>query len=373
LIGLGDRIETGKIFMSNDGGITWIEDPDNLSFSILSLQPLDDGTNGVLAGTASGLFHKNQNEKWKLQDKGLPKAKPYQIFALSQSRDRLYALDNERFLYRKDGPNKPWQNLFANYSLALEDRLIRVAANPNDPDHVIILGSSPHGYEPVPILISNDGGIHWLRSNVTLREPRISFDQTDLKVVYFYDDVGTYKSIDRGFTAMPIGNLRHVTQLLVDPNNNQTLFAIADWFYKSTNGGLTFTKLSAPPNRRAAAFIIALPKRNSFLLGTRYGAIFRTEDGGESWGFLSQVDFLPDPEQECNRDCYLAGLYAASNSNYFAITGAGWFYESRNAGTTWILKQANLLSAYGQVYSMSDPTMQPFYIGTTRGIYQHVP
>ena len=153
--------------------------------------------------------------------------------------------------------------------------------------------------------------------------PAATFDPIDLNLVYFWNEFGIYKSNDKGVTVEQISELFSVTQVLIDPYNSQTLFIIADHFYKSTDGGVTSNLLAAPPDRRSASVITALPDRNSFLLATRYGVILQTLDGGQSWQPLSHVELQPDPESECDHIYYCSpsDLWAQDEKHRLAKKG----------------------------------------------------
>ncbi len=367
----------GRIVESNDSGVTWTEDPQNLSYSLGDFQAVDDGMDGRLGGTGAGLFYRNKNHGWVSQNKGVPRGKPDQVTSVTQSGSRLYTIIWNRFLLRKDGENKPWQNLITQYSLNFNERIDRVISNPNNPDHVILVGRPSYdGSSPV-VLVSSDGGIHWQRSNMeripVSSTPAATFDPIDLNLVYFWNEFGIYKSNDKGVTVEQISELRNVTQVLIDPYNSQTLFIIADHFYKSTDGGVTSNLLAAPPDRRSASVITALPDRNSFLLATRYGVILQTLDGGQTWERLTPVELEPDPElNQCHHIYYCSpsDLWAQDEKHFFVITAAGWFYESTNVGKSWVLKNTNF--HHKRIFEITNPRLQPFYVATDNGVYQHL-
>lgn len=368
----------GRIVESNDSGATWTEDPQNLSYALGDFQAVNDGMDGRLGGTRAGLFYRNKDHGWVIRNKGLGKGKSEQINSLTQSGSRVYAIIWDWFLLREDGENKPWQNLITQYNLNFNERINRVFSNPRNPDHVILTASPYYGGMSPVVLVSSDGGIHWQRLSINTPvissfQPGVTFDPIDLNVVYFWNEFGIYKSNDKGVTVEQISDLRNVTQVLIDPNNNQTLFIIADHFYKSTNGGITSNLLAAPPDRRSAEILTALPGRNSFLLATRSGVILRTLDGGQTWQRLSQVDLEPDPElDQCEHQYYCSPsqMWAEDEKHFFVITAAGWFYESTNAGKSWVIKNTNV--PHKRIYEMTNPRLKPFYLATDHGVLQHL-
>jgi photosystem II stability/assembly factor-like uncharacterized protein len=366
----------GRIIQSNDSGVTWTEDTQNLSYSIGDFQALDDGMNGMLGGTVAGLFYRNKDQAWTSRNKGLPSGKPDQIVSVCRSGSRIYTIVWDRFLLRKDGENKPWQNLITQYSLNFDERINRVLANPDNPDHVILFGAPAYGGLATVVLVSDDGGYHWQRSKMEKAFvsgiPGATFDPIDLNLVYYWDEFGIYKSSDKGINVEQISEIRGVEQVVIDPNNTQTLYIIGIYFYKSTDGGFNAHRLAAPPDRRSAELLAPLPSRNSFLLITRSGAILRTDDGGMSWKRISRVELQPDPEQECEHAYYCSPqeLWVQDAKNYFVITAAGWFYESTNAGKSWVLKNTNILQQ--RIHAMTDPKLQRYDVATDHGILQHL-
>jgi photosystem II stability/assembly factor-like uncharacterized protein len=102
--------------------------------------------------------------------------------------------------------------------------------------------------------------------------------------------LGVLRSSDGGESWTPAGSglgARSVVALAVDPSARQTVYAGADdGLYKSTDGGATWSKL-AFPGRNVVALATDPAQPNVVLaiaVKDRQGLVFRSEDGGATWG-----------------------------------------------------------------------------------------
>ncbi|HXI16954.1 MAG TPA: YCF48-related protein [Chloroflexota bacterium] len=102
---------------------------------------------------------------------------------------------------------------------------------------------------------------------------------------------GILRSADGGDTWQPAagGSPRRALALAADPSNRQTLYAgNEDGLYKTTGGGANWTRLPFPA-RNAVAIAVSPSQPGSVLAisqntQARTGEVFRSDDGGQSWG-----------------------------------------------------------------------------------------
>ena len=101
---------------------------------------------------------------------------------------------------------------------------------------------------------------------------------------------GIVRSTDGGAGWTPTGaGPRRALALAVDPSSRQTLYAGAeDGLYKTTDGGSSWARLPYP-GRNAVAIAVS-PARPTRVLAIhqdtqgRRGEVFRSDDGGQTWG-----------------------------------------------------------------------------------------
>ncbi|MCX6020780.1 MAG: YCF48-related protein [Chloroflexi bacterium] len=160
--------------------------------------------------------------------------------------------------------------------------------SPDDSNRLIafVVGHGP--------LQSSDGGKTWQRlagswaasGNV----PFASAGGVPEKIYAGSGSTGVVRSNDGGKTWTPaVSGLerRQVMTLAVDPKADQTVYAGTDaGLFKSTNGGISWTKLPYPG---AAVFALALsPAQSQRILAisvsNQQGQVYRSDDGGQTWG-----------------------------------------------------------------------------------------
>src|SRR5262245_5351056 len=176
---------------------------------------------------------------------------------------------------------------------------------------------------------STDGGKTW--KNMGLRDSkqvaRIIVDPVDHDVVYVAalgslwgagGDRGAYKTTDGGLTwsrVLTVDDNTGATELVMDPSNNKTLFAAtyqrrrATWgmngggpgsaIFKSTDAGRTWTKLTKGlPEGAMGRIGMDIFRRNSNILYARIehskeSGTYRSDDAGASWTKMSNTNPRP--------------------------------------------------------------------------------
>ena len=176
---------------------------------------------------------------------------------------------------------------------------------------------------------STDGGKRW--TNMGLRDSkqiaRIVIDPIDHDVVYVAalgdlwksgGERGIYKSTDGGMTwtrVLDAGPDAGGTALVMDPTNNKTLYAAtyqrrrASWgmngggthsgLWKSTDAGHTWTRLTKGlPEGALGRIGIDIFRRNTSVIYARVehpkqGGVYRSEDAGQSWTKMGSTNMRP--------------------------------------------------------------------------------
>jgi photosystem II stability/assembly factor-like uncharacterized protein len=233
------------------------------------------------------------------------------------------------------------------------------------------------------ILISTEGGATWSLSTGPantfdvdgLTTSQIAVDPTNARVAYaamarfganslccIGNDPGIYKTSDGGTTwtnttasiAQPIDG----SAVVIDPNHPQTLYAALSIYfgvanngvYKSTDGGNTWSLLSAGPTGEAAGRIaIALSKANSQVVyvtasgtgnpgSTPFGTLYkimRSDNGGSTF-----TDLTPGTPNYMGGQGWYDTYVAIDPKNAAVVyvagsAGTGSILRSIDSGVTW--------------------------------------
>ncbi|MBL0132282.1 MAG: hypothetical protein IPP43_15245 [Chitinophagaceae bacterium] len=133
---------------------------------------------------------------------------------------------------------------------------------PNNSNQVSNIGRNvwkARGTYGIGILRSTNGGTSWTNvfvksSNALFGIQKIRFDPTNSSIVFACGTDGLYKSINGGasWISTPIWSGTYVSDVAIDPNNNQNIVLAAGnvgnatkGIWKSTNGGTSFVQISA--------------------------------------------------------------------------------------------------------------------------------
>jgi photosystem II stability/assembly factor-like uncharacterized protein len=176
----------------------------------------------------------------------------------------------------------------------------------------------------------------------------ISFSTSDQGVVYAGTISGVYKSTDGGETwsFAGLGGI-DINKVLVDPENAGIVYVGVgripgreigehDGLYKSTDAGKSWTNKH---ETWVTAIAIDPTSPNTIYIGTKSGEVIKSQDGGEHWTLMHQIESSDDEPIEINA----IQVDPEASSNIFATIGSvGYAWGGRNgllkstdAGETW--------------------------------------
>jgi photosystem II stability/assembly factor-like uncharacterized protein len=274
----------------------------------------------LFAGTDKGLYRSDDaGQTWKLQDSPLSR---YCIWALAidpSDSQIMYAgtgTPNPATIFRSSDGGKRWEQrpveVAAECPAVGVPRVTGIAIDPTNRQDVWV------GLEVDGVRRSTDGGDTWSSINGGIPNPDIhnvavSAGPPKTVVVVVNNDVFT--SVDGGSSWTPVGvrevfPYRYPRGIMVQPGSPNVIFlTIGDatpgrtgTVMRSRDTGKTWESLSLPVPPNTAMWVVNSQPFDPQVVfaGSRYGYLYRSDDGGDSWQKLwrefseiSSVTWIP--------------------------------------------------------------------------------
>jgi photosystem II stability/assembly factor-like uncharacterized protein len=254
-----------------------------------------------------------------------------------------------------------------------------LAIDPNNPDIMYLatgdgFGSSTYS---VGILKTTDGGNTWNTTGLSFsmasyrQVSRILINPTNTNIILAAASNGVYRSTDGGatFTNVQTGSFKDMEFKPGDPN---TVYVSGAEFYRSTNNGQSWTKVTSglpavanvsrmaitvtPANPDLVYMIVGLPAPN---YGTE--GFYKSTNSGTSFT-------KPSTPALGTQQWYDLALGASpTNADEVIIGGQLDFKRSTNGGSTWVQNGAGTHVDYHDVVYTSGTT---YYMANDGGIYR---
>ena len=340
----------GGVWKTTDAGITWRSTGDQAfaSASIGALDVADSDPNVIYVGTGSEAIRSNVStgrgiyrssdagRNWRfvgLRDAGqigaivVHPVNPDVVYAAVVG--NVFATGPTRGVYRTRNGGTTWERiLFLSDSTGAVD----IELQPGSPD--VIYASMWHGARRPWTIISGgaedgiyrsrDGGDHWTKLGGGL--PTGVFGKSDLAVsaaapnrVYALVEAkpgsGLYRSDDAGdswslVNTMPglITRPFYYDNIDADPTNADVVYAGAEGFYRSSDGGRTFRTMRTPHGDNHDLWIN--PRNGQIMIQANDGGANVSLNGGLSWS-TQQNQPTAEIYQVAADDQYPYRLYGA--------------------------------------------------------------
>ena len=204
--------------------------------------------------------------------------------------ERYNAYINQKSTGRRSA-NSNWEDLGPTYWNQTSGwnpgvgRLTSVVIDPSDANHIIV-GAIQGG-----VWKTTDGGSNWtvLTDNLSnLRVYSLAMDPTNSSTYYWGANGGAiFKSTDTGATWSAIGSIGgRVNKILIDPTNTSKMYASSRYsgVYKSTDGGASWAKIHASSVDGYDVEFKPGDVNTIYATGDRY---FRSTDGGSTFSMIS--------------------------------------------------------------------------------------
>lgn len=296
-------------------------------------------------------------------------------------RGRLQAAEMRAAARSESGRSGEWT---PRGPLNVGGRITALAVDPRD-DTRVYAAAAEGG-----ILRSEDAGQHWtplFDQGASLAMGAVALDPNDPDIVYAgsgevnpgggsvaYGGAGLFRSLDRGETWSSIGleESGAIGRICVDPSDPDRVFVAAMgqlWeadphrgVYRTTNGGAAWELVLFVAEDTGCVDLIQNPDQPDLLFAAMwqrmrqteaydYGgpecAVYRSDDGGDSWTLVSGTGGLPAPSSQggriglslCAADPGVICAVYADRTGYF-----DGLYRSINGGSSWTQTNDGALS-----------------------------
>ena len=295
------------VMRSPNGGQSWMRagiDQGMHSDAIVRCLSTDpDRPESMLAGSDKGIYHSTDaGRSWKLLDTPLSGYSVWNIAVDPPNPETVYAgtgTPTPAALFRSENRGQSWQRLPVRVAETCPNvgipRFTGLAIDPHD--HSSLWA----GIEVDGVRRSSDGGQTWSSVNGTINNPdvhSVAVIPGPPKTVIVVVNNGTFTSVDNGETwkgrlardAFPLNYPRCIAG---QPNNPKVVFlGLGDStpgrtgaVLRSRDTGETWEDLPLPVEPNSAIWALGTHPADPQLVfaGSRYGYLYRSDDGGDSW------------------------------------------------------------------------------------------
>lgn len=221
-----------------------------------------------------------------------------------------------------------------------------IAFDPTDPNIMYMAtgdGDAGDNYT-VGLLKSTDGAATWNPTGLSFSTAqfrqisKVLVDPSDGNNVIVATSGGIYRSADAAisFTQVQTGSFKDME---FKPGTPSTMYACGAVFHKSTNGGLTWTKITTglPDSVEVSRMAIAVTQANAntlYLVAMNattndMKGVYKSTNSGSSFSYLS----APNIGNQGWYDLCIAA--SPTNANELMLGGQTQFLKSTSGGTTW--------------------------------------
>jgi photosystem II stability/assembly factor-like uncharacterized protein len=322
-------VRVGSAFRSRNGGLAWERLGIGQGDPVIRVHPRDPGT--ILGANFALWKSTDQGANWtRVGGPQITTGGGFRDLEMDPQDPRIIygALGNQGIAKSTDGGGT-WA--FKNSGLPIDPSASCCGGSPQievDPTngknlYALLLSGK--------VFRSTNGGDSWTSATAGLKfatdVQSLTMDPKNPQIIYAGGfRAGIFKTTNGGKQWVHVNcdfcaSLRQIT---LDPRNSQTVYVAANEISRSTDGGDTWTQLSAP---NYPFFAIGVHPRKNLLFGGAWGAgVFRSADGGHS--FQSVISGLSD------EPAMQIASTAQKPSTLFTAS-ASLLWQSTNGGQAW--------------------------------------
>lgn len=347
------------IFKSQDGGETWSCWNRGLGGRHVRGLARPPGSDLLFAGTEGGGVYVSADGggSWSAANGGFVGANVASVAIDPTSPMTVYAGVNGGGVVRSEDGGASW--LWA--STGFTDTVIHsLAVAPGAPG--LVYAGTDRG-----VFKSLDRARSWspTRAGLTMgRTVAVRIDPTSPGRVYAAQDTGVAWTTDGGniWTFGGPGGLNRITALEIDPADPATLYAAIGGLFRSTDHGMTWSKVETPAQGINAIAIAPGPPKTIYLGG--FG-ILLSRDGGDTWiGPVGPRQWITSLVVNPSEPSV---VYAGTGCSY-SSPGCGGVFRTTDGGETWTAFSEGLTDPGVNALAI-DQTGTYLYAGTQAGVF----
>ncbi len=312
------------VMMSADDGASWtrasVRQGMHSDGIVRALQSDLRRPDVVYAGTDVGLYASDDGgTKWRLLDTPMTGSMVWSLAIDPVDPDIRFAgtgTPSKPGIYRSTDAGKSWEHKSVEIAEECPNvgipRPTGIAVDPTNHRHVWV------GLEVDGVRHSSDGGETWTRVNGAIPNPDVHdvlVTAGPPKAVFTVVNDDVWRSTDDGKTWQParareVFPWHYPRSIAVKPNDSRTVFlTLGDatpgrigTVMRSKDAGATWESLSFPVQPNSAIWTVSIPaaEPDTMFAASRYGYLYRSDDGGDSWrklwrefGEVSSVLWVP--------------------------------------------------------------------------------
>lgn len=235
-----------------------------------------------------------------------------------------------------------------------------IAIDPLNPNNMYIATGDGDGNDnySIGILKSTDGGNTWSTTGFSYTPSqgrqvnRLIIDPVDPNILFTGTNLGVYRSLDAGATWVRTFSVGGIMDIEFKPGNSQVIYASGTGFYRSLDGGNSFSTVTTVPGSGASASRIAIavtPADSNYVYAlagrsSNHGflGLYRSTDGGNSFVKQSSTPNVlgwSSIGDDTDGQAWYDLAFAASPTNKNEIFSGGVnIWRSINGGVSWSIK-----------------------------------
>jgi photosystem II stability/assembly factor-like uncharacterized protein len=295
------------VMMSPDDGESWTRASVRVGMHsdaiVKALLPDPHRPGTVWAGTDLGLYRtENNGAAWQLLDTPMSGAMVWSLAVDPVDANVMFAgtgTPSTPGIFRSVDAGKTWTRLPVDIAAECPNvgipRPTAIAIDPVDRRHVWV------GLEVDGVRHSADGGETWTRINGQIPNPDVHHVLVIAgppKTVFTVVNDDVWRSLDDGATWQParareVFPWHYPRSIAVKPDDPKTVFVtLGDstpgrigTVMRSRDAGATWQSVSLPVPPNSAMWALSMPASapDTLFAASRYGYLYRSDDGGESW------------------------------------------------------------------------------------------